>query len=120
MPSSSATVKLRIACKCGQYAYQHVRNRGGGEQMHYYVCVGCQKRVTYNPEDGMPRGELADVETRRLRANLAKAINRLKVKGLYGTFRDKTNKRYIRIGLIGKKELKKLHDLVLCIEKGSL
>lgn len=88
--------------------------------IHSYVCTGCCSRVTFDPEDGIPRGILADTETRKLRVLLSQTITRIKAKGKYEEYREKTNRRFIMIGYLGKKELKKLYALADGIEKGSL
>lgn len=110
--------KLRIKCKCGEYAYQRSRWRKTG-YLHYYSCSGCAARVTFDPDDGIPRGTLADTETRRLRLRLTQAIMKLKRIGKYDAFRAKTNKRFIMVGYLGKKELNKLISLVIEVEEGS-
>lgn len=110
--------KLRIQCKCGEYAYQRSRRRKTGE-LHYYSCTGCAARVSFDPADGIPRGTLADTETRKLRLRLTGAIMKLKRMGLYETFREKTNKRFIMVGYLGKKELNKLITLVVGLIEGS-
>lgn len=111
--------KLRIKCKCGEYAYQRSRRRKTGE-LHYYSCTGCAARVSFDPLDGIPRGTLADTETRNLRRKLSMGISKLKRFGLYEQFREKTKKRFIMIGYLGKKELNKLNALVEGLLEGSL
>lgn len=44
---------------------------------------------------------------------------KLKRMGLYETFREKTNKRFIMVGYLGKKELNKLITLVVGLIEGS-
>lgn len=46
-------------------------------------------------------------------------ISKLKRFGLYEQFREKTKKRFIMIGYLGKKELNKLNALVEGLIEGS-
>lgn len=116
---SDGKPKLRIQCKCGSFAYTHSRRRKSGMEIHYYSCIGCCSRVTFDPEDGIPRGTLADTETRKLRLLLTQTVARLKTKGKLEEFRAKTNKRFIMIGYLGKKELVKISAIAEKVEKGS-
>lgn len=75
--------------------------------------------MSFDPLDGIPRGTLADTETRNLRRKLSMGISKLKRFGLYEQFREKTKKRFIMIGYLGKKELTKLNALVEGLIEGS-